>query len=90
MIPYVEPSDYDRLEGAVADMGWIMAEQRFRVVFPGHYEYCGPWDQVRKLCGCFEPTDRDAWARGMNRIIEILNDLPEQCSKDQLRSAFGI
>lgn len=89
-IPAVQPSDFGRIEGETAEMGWILAENRFREVFPGEYEYCGPWDQVLKANGCFKTSDPVAWASGMNQIIGILNGLPEQCSKEDLRSAFRI
>lgn len=89
-IPAVQSADYGRLEGARADMGWLLAEDKFREVFAGPHEYCGPWDQAQSAYGCFKQNDPVAWARGMNQIIAVLNDLPEQCSKADLRSAFGI
>ncbi len=89
-IPAVQPDDYGRIEGTVTDMGWIMAEQKFRDVFTESYEYCDPWDQVKKQHGCFSPQNPIAWARGMNAIISVLNNLPKPCSRADLRNAFGI
>lgn len=85
-IPAVQPSDFGRLEGKETGMGWILAEKKFRGVITEHE----PWDHVKKAHGCSGQNDATAWARGMNQIITILNSLPEQCSKEALRSAFGI
>ena len=89
-IPAVLPSDFGHIEGEVADMGWILAENRFRDAFPGSYEYREPWDRVLKAHGCFRASNSVVWANGTNRIIEVLNSLPEQCSREKLQSAFGL
>ena len=90
LIPRVGPMNFGQVEGNVDDMGWILAEERFREVFSRPFEYCEPWDTVQKMYGCFRQNDATKWAAGMNAIISSLNTLPADCSRDDLRSAFGI
>ena len=88
-IPAVTAAGYGSYDGAIAGTGDVMAGNKFLEVFGAH-EYSDYWDQVKKKYDCFCPADQIAWARGMNNIIGVLNNLPEPCSRDEFLSAFGI
>lgn len=79
-----------RCTRCMSDRGDWLAEAFFRAVFDGDYEYCGPWDEVRRRHGCFKVANAYEWARGTNEIIGILNTLPRPCSRVELIEAFGL
>jgi hypothetical protein len=89
-LPVVAPRHYSAVEGSMSERGDWLAEAFFRAVFDGDYEYCAPWDAVRRRYGCFKVADAHQWTRGTNEIIAVLNTLPRPCSRADLIEAFGL
>ena len=88
--PMVTPYQFAQVEFKVSERVDLLAESFFQTVFSGPFEYCRPWDEVRKRHGCFKVGDAEQWAAGMNAIITVLNGLPRPCAREQLLNAYSL
>ena len=89
MIRSVKPQEWGRVEGLVADMPWLVAEERFISFFKDPRRGSRLYEHVKEKHGCFASNATD-WANATNSVIAILNTLPNGASEHDVISAFAL
>lgn len=85
----VSAKEWGALEGKTKNMPWLVAEYQFTSSFKDPMAASGAWDKVNQKFGCYA-SNADDWASGMNKVISLLNKLPESASEIDIKRAFGI
>lgn len=88
-IRFVKPEEWGKVEGAVADMPWLVAKERFIAFFKEPRNGSGLYEHVEVNHGCYAASAA-AWAVAMNSVITILNTLPDGASEADVKTAFGL
>lgn len=69
--------------------GGPFSEEQFTGAFKDPLAGSVTWRKVLTEFGCYASNAND-WACGMNRIIEILNRIPENASEQEIKVSFQI
>nr|WP_315222883.1 hypothetical protein [uncultured Duganella sp.] len=88
-IRFVKAEEWGKVEGAVADMPWLAAKERFIAFFKEPRHGAGLYEHVEVKHGCYA-ANAVAWAIAMNSVITILNTLPDGATEADVKTAFGL
>lgn len=88
-IRFVTPEEWGTVEGEIADMPWIVAKERFVSFFKEERKGLGAYEHVEKKYGCNALTSEE-WAKAMNSVISILNEIPDSASQADVIQAFAL
>lgn len=88
-IRFVKQEEWGKLEGAKADMPWLLAKERFIAFFGDARHGSGQYEYVEVNYGIHAASAAE-WAIAMNSVINILNTLPNNASEAAVKNAFGL
>ena len=88
-IRFVKSEEWGRVEGAVANMPWLVAKERFIAFFKDTCQGSGLYEHVEVNHGCNATTAKD-WEVAMNSVITILTTLPDDATEADVKTAFGL